>query len=102
MFIGCSTGHGDNSLVDVVVAQGATVAVGFNDSVAIEAAQHWLTAFFEAMSRGNTVEDSIQSACIESEKEYGNEQYYVAQYGQKYKKIVRDVVELAGDGDYVL
>ncbi len=93
VFIGCSTGHGDRSLVDIVVEQGATVAVGFTESVYIDASDYWLEVFWSSLMNGNTVNQAIADACDASEDEYED---------QPYKIITIGMVKCEGDGNYVL
>jgi len=96
VFIGCSTGHGDRSLVDIVVEQGATVAVGFTESVYIYASDYWLEVFWSSLMNGNTVNQAIADACDASEE------YYKNKPNEAYKIITTGMVKCEGNGNYVL
>jgi hypothetical protein len=65
LFVGCKTadgGVGGNNLPSEIVAHGAAVAVGFEDTIGCSTASTWTTAFYDSMMRGLTVQASVNSA----------------------------------------
>lgn len=67
IFIGCNTSgtlfdkESPNSLPGVVVNQGATAAVGFNDEIDNSKANDWLIACYKSLLAGNTIVDAVDA-----------------------------------------
>ena len=65
LFIGCRTGHGGENaqnLPAVAVAQGAEVAIGFEEKIPCYEANLWTEEFFKYMSQGYTVAGAVAKA----------------------------------------
>ena len=65
LFIGCNTaygGNGANNLPTVVVNQGATVSVGFGNSIDCGQANEWTKDFYTHMLSGCTVQEAVSLA----------------------------------------
>ena len=72
IFAGCNTSNSNISLPDAAVAAGAQHAIGFNDTIAWQKANQWITSFFyHYYIEERTIEQSAQLAANDCDQSSG-------------------------------